>query len=115
MAKTGGDNAWKILVTGVLFLGAFWYLDYMNSGEGENNSPYVPDAIENRLDRVVAALNQQFGKYWVNTALFFLQRQIELAFPGAAALVSAAHWAERNHAGQPGFIKKQAALRMLGA
>ena len=95
-------------------LGCFWYLAYLKSGKGENHSPFVPDAIENRLG-VVAGLNQQFGKYWVNTALVFLQRHVELAFPGAAALVNAAHWAERNHAGQPGFIKKQAAQRMLGA
>jgi hypothetical protein len=110
-----GDDTWKVLGAGALFLGAFWYLAYLKSGKGENNSPFVPDAIENRLDHVVAALNQQFGQYWVNTALSFLQRHIELAFPGTAALVNAAHWAERNHAGQPGFVKKQAALRMLGA
>lgn len=115
MARKGGDDALKLLGAGVLFVGAFWYLAYVKSGKGENNSPFVPDAIEHRLDRVVALLNQQFGRQWVNTALVFLQHHIELAFPGAAALVSAAHWAERNHAGQPGFIKKQAALRMLGA
>jgi hypothetical protein len=115
MARKGGDDIWKAVGAGALFLGAFWYLAYLQSGKGENNSPFVPDAVENQLDRVVAALNQQFGRHWVNTALFFLQRHIEFRFPGATALVNAAHWAERNHAGQPGFIKKRAALGMLKA
>jgi hypothetical protein len=116
MAKKGVDgNVVQALGYAAVFVGAFWALSYFTSGRGKNNSPFVPDAIENRLDDVVEALNKMFGHHWVNLALNHLQSQLALAVPGAAAVVNAVHWAERTYWGQSGAIKKQAALSALGA
>jgi hypothetical protein len=99
-----------------LFVGAVWGLSYLANGRGKNNnSPFVPDAIENRMDDVVEALNDIIGRHWVTVTLDFLQARMALAMPGAAAFVRAAHWAEHHYAGQAGPIKKQAALRALTA
>jgi hypothetical protein len=89
-------------------------LAYLLGGREKNNSLLIPDTIEDRIDRVVAALNQKFGKHWVNLALNFLQQQMELTMPGAAALVNAVYRAEQYYGGQAGAFKKQAALRSLG-
>jgi hypothetical protein len=111
MAKRGGGDLWQVLgVIGVVALMA-----YAVSGRGKNNSPLLPDAIEDPIDRVVAKLNQMFGEQWVTAGLNYLQSQMALAMPGAAAFVNAVHWVEQNYVGQPGPVKKQAALQMLNA
>jgi hypothetical protein len=115
MTRRGGEDTLKVVGAGLLFVAAFLGLAYLKNGKGESNSPFVPDTLEDRLDAVVGALNRNFGQRWVNIALNFLERQMELAMPGAAALVNAAYLVELNHAGQAGAIKKQAALRMLRA
>jgi hypothetical protein len=86
---------------------------YIVSGKGKNNSSLLPDAIEDRIDRVVAQLNHLFGEQWVNAGLDYLQSRMALAMPGAAAFVNAVHWVEQHHRGQSGPMKKQAALRRL--
>lgn len=113
MAKRGGGDAG----TALLLISSVALLAYLVGGRGKANSPLLPDHIEDRIDRVVAALNQMFGKYWVTVALNVLQRQIELAMPGAAAVVNAVYRAERYYVGQAGAAKKkkQAAKRALGA
>ena len=109
MAKRGGGDLWQVLgVIGVVALMA-----YAVSGRGKNNSSLLPDAIEDPIDRVVAKLNQMFGERWVTAGLNYLQSQMALAMPGAATFVNAVHWVEQNYAGQPGPVKKQAALQML--
>lgn len=109
MAKKGGGDVGQVL----LVLGGVALLAYLIGGKGKNNSPLLPDFIDDPIDRVVAALNNMFGQHWVNLALTYVQAQMELAMPGAAALVNAVHWAERNYAGQPGAIKRRAARRKL--
>jgi len=99
----------------LLLLGGAALLLYLRGGRGKDNSLFLPDPIEDRIDRVVAALNQRFGKRWVDVALDVLQRQVELTMPGAAALVSAVYRAERYYAGQSGAAKKKAAKQALGA
>lgn len=111
MAKRGGGDAGKLL----LLLGGAALLVYLLGGRGKDDSLLLPDSIEDRIDRVVAALNQRFGKRWVDVALDVLQHQVQLAMPGAAALVSAVYRAERYYAGRAGAVKKQAAKRALGA
>jgi hypothetical protein len=111
MAKRGSGDAWTVLA----FIGGVALLTYLASGKGKNNSPFIPDALEDQIDGVVEALNSMFGQHWVNVALNYVQSQMALAMPGAAALVNAVHWVERNYRGQPGAIKKQAALQALSA
>lgn len=111
MAKRGGGNAGKAVL---LFVGAALLL-YLLGGRDKDSSRFLPDPVEDRIDRVVAALNRRFGKRWVDVALNVLQRQIEMTMPGAAALVSAVHRAERYYTGRAGAVKKQAAKRALGA
>lgn len=116
MAKRSPDgNVVQALSYAALFVGAVWGLSWLANGRGKNDSSLVPDAIENRLDDVVQALNNIFGHHWVNLALNRLQYQLAFTMPGAAALVNAVHWAERTYAGQPGAIKKRAALKALRA
>jgi hypothetical protein len=117
MAKRGGGGGDVLEALGyaALFVGAVVGLSYLTSGRGKNNSPFVPDAIEKRMDDVVEALNNIVGHRWVTVTLDYLQAQMALAVPGAAAFVKAAHWAEQHYGGHPGAIKKQMALRQLGA
>ena len=111
MAKRGGGDAGKVL----LLLGSAALVAYLIGGRGKNNSPLLPDAIDDPIDRVVGALHNMFGQRWVNVALNYLQTQMELAMPGTAAFVKAVHWAEQNYGRHPGAFKKQAALRVLRA
>lgn len=111
MAKSGDGDLWKVLAV----LGGVALMAYAVSGRGKNNSALLPDAVEDPIDRVVAKLNEIFGERWVTAGLNYLQSRMALAMPGAAAFVDVVHWVERNHAGQPGHVKKQAALQLLNA
>jgi hypothetical protein len=111
MARRGGGEAGKVL----LAVGGVILLAWLVGGRGKDNSPLLPAAIEDPMDRVLAALNNMFGHEWVDRGLNYLQTQLELAMPGAAAFVKAAYWAEQNYRGQAGAVKKQAALRALRA
>jgi hypothetical protein len=110
MAKSGGNDGWKVAL---LFAGAFVGLAILTGGRGEQNSPLVPDILEDQIDRAVAGLNRIFGRQWVNNRLDYLQAQLELAMPGVAALVSVLHWAEQQFGPRAGAAKKQAAIRLL--
>lgn len=46
---------------------------YLATGRRDKNSPYIPDAIEDRIDQVVAWLDAQLGKEWVDKGLDFIQ------------------------------------------
>ena len=111
MAKSGGDDALKLVLGGLAVVGAVWALSWLQTGRGTNNSPLVPDAIEDPLDRVVAALNDKFGHQWVDRTLNVLQAYIERTMPEVAGLVSLVHRAERAYSGFAGSVKKQAARR----
>jgi len=113
MAKRGGDDGWVLGALLVAGVGALVYA-YAKSGRGENNSPVIVDAIEDPIDRVVAALNQLVGRNWVNYGLDYLQARIERTMPGVAGLVNVVLWAEQAHRQFPGSgaAKKQAALRL---
>ena len=113
MAKRGGDDGWVLGALLLAGVGTLVYA-YTKSGRGENNSPLILDAIEDPIDRVVAALNQIVGRNWVNYGLDYLQARIERTMPGVAGLVNAVLWAEQAYRQTPGAgsAKKQAALRL---
>ncbi|HEX8321820.1 hypothetical protein [Longimicrobium sp.] len=111
--KGGGGDVLEALGYVALTVGAVWGLSYLVSGRATNNSPLVPDALENRIDEVVETLNNVFGHRWVTASLDYLQSRMALAMPGAAAFVNAVHWAEQHYGGYAGATKKQAALGAL--
>jgi hypothetical protein len=109
MAKRGGGNGETILlgIAGVVVLA--WLL----KGRGEQNSRLIPDSIENQLDRVVDALNRQFGHRWVTLGLNALQTYLQRALPGPAALLNTILWVEQNYSHLAGSAKKQLAVDAL--
>ena len=109
MAKRGGGNEW--LAVGLTVLVGWVALSYLKTGRGTNNSPLLPDTIEDPIDRVVGALNNIFGQRWVTAGLNALQAQLQVAMPGVAGLVDAVYRAEQNYGHLTGAAKKQAAQR----
>jgi hypothetical protein len=109
MAKRGGDNG--LLILGASLLVGWVALSWLKTGRGENNSPLIPDAIEDPIDRVVATLNNIFGQRWVTAGLNALQAQLQVAMPGVAGLVDAVYQAEQNYGYLTGAGKKQVAVR----
>ena len=109
MAKRGGDNA--LVALGVTALLGFVAMAYLKTGRGQINSPLVPDRIEDPIDRVVATLNNIFGRKWVTAGLNALQAQLHVTLPGMASLVDAVYWAEQNYGHLAGAAKKQLAKR----
>lgn len=109
MAKPSGGDEWKWGL-GILFAG---FLYYQLSGKGRDNALLIPDALEDRIDHVVEALNGAFGQRWVNVALNALQAHIVQTMPGLAGLVNAVYRAELAYRGysNAGVAKKQAAMR----
>jgi hypothetical protein len=109
MAKRGGDEKWMIGL-GAAFVGVFLYYSY--AGKGKDNALLIPDALENRLDHLVDALNRAFGQSWVNAGMSTLQTHIAHTMPGLAGLVNAVYRAElqyRQYA-KAGARKRQAAI-----
>lgn len=111
MAKRGGGDAGTVLFA----IGGVVLLAWLLSGRGKQNSPLVPDAIENQLDRLVDALNGKFGHRWVAYGLDFLQAYLQRALPGPAGLLNTVLWVEQTYAHLPGSAKKQLAIDALRA
>lgn len=67
-------------------------LAWLTTGRGQDNSPLIPDKIEDRIDFVVNSLNKRFGSQWVTFGLDALQGYLEKAFPQVAGLIHAVYW-----------------------
>jgi hypothetical protein len=106
--RGGGDEALKVV--GAVAVGAL--LLWLISGRGKNNSLFIPDAIEDRIDRLVEVFNGAFGQRWVDAGLNALQAHIERTMPQLAALVNAVYWVEKQYRFYPnaGATKKAAIL-----
>lgn len=107
MAGKGDSDLWK--VAGAIALGGLFI--YLATSRGKNNSPFLPDAIEDRINRLVAVLNEAFGQRWVNAGLDALQRYIEQTMPQLTGLLKLVFWVERNYGFVSGAAKKAAVLR----
>lgn len=101
-------------------LGVFFGIAWLVSGRGQDNSPLVPDALEDQIDLAVDKLNERFGHQWVTRRLDELQAYLEWTYPHVAGLVYALHAVEKQSIWwTPGTklalsqTKKQAALRMV--
>jgi len=78
MARRNSNDGWALLFVAV---GAA-VLYYLYSGKGEeNDAPLIPNDLEGRIDLVVAALNRQFGKRWVDVGLHALRSHLQKVLP----------------------------------
>jgi hypothetical protein len=109
MARRGNDDALKALGGVALLV----LLIYLRTGRGRNNSRLIPDALEDRIDRLIEVLNREVGPRWVDLGLDALQIHIERTMPQLAGLVRLVHWAEQRYRFSPnaGLAKKTAVLR----
>lgn len=82
----GDKVAVGVAVAGLTVVGAMG-LYYLIAGFGrENNAALIPDAIEDRIDHVVEALNSAVGKGWVTWGADQLKSLLRKSLP--APLVS---------------------------
>lgn len=92
----GGDGWTQAAVVaagavGALGIGAF--VHYLKNGAGsDKNAVLIPDIIEDPLDKLIDALNRQFGKTWGDQAVSVLEKGLESVLPPAVvSLVKIAH------------------------
>ena len=116
MAKKSSGEGWALLG----LLGVFVGLAWLASGRGQDNSPLVPDALENQIDFAVDKLNERFGHQWVTLGLDELQGHLESTYPQIAGLVYALLTVEQQSINWPRITKlalsqtkKQATLHMV--
>jgi hypothetical protein len=70
-------------------------LHYLRSGVGDADASLIPNSIEERLDKVVEALNKKFGKRWVNRGVATLQAGLSTVLPAPlVGLVEVVHRVE---------------------
>lgn len=66
MAKKKRGELWWLV--GIVLGGLGLY--YLQTGLGsENDSALIPDGLEGKIDRLIAALNNRFGHGWVSVAV----------------------------------------------
>lgn len=113
---SGGGLA-ALLVGGVVVAGGL-LLHYLTSGVGDDDASLIPNAIEDRLDRIVDALNRRFGKQWVQYGIDTLRSGLAGMLPQPMVqLVSVVHQVEqagiRN--GWTGYQKRCRAAGMCSS
>ena len=117
MAKKKGNEGWLIAAVG-LGVGLL-FLYYRETGLGkENNAALIPDTIEDEVDNLVSALNDKFGKAWVNVGLAVVTRYVQNALPASyVALVGVVIQVENisKHRFMTSYEKQQLAIQMAHA
>ena len=80
MAKKQSNEGWWV---GLLFAAAgVAFLYYAQTGFGkENDSALIPNTLEGKIDRLIAALNTKFGKDWVDIGAGVLKYSLQTALP----------------------------------
>jgi hypothetical protein len=78
-------HPWLAVLIGVssvatLSIGAGLFY-YLRAGLGKRDASLIPDSVEGRIDKVVEALNQKFGKRWVNRGVSALQAGLSVVLP----------------------------------
>lgn len=114
MAKKGGGEGWALLGLAAAFVGLAW----LTAGRGQNNnSPLIPDGLEDQIDLAVDSLNKRFGHQWVNFGLNVLQAYLERTQPQVAGLVRVVYAVEQQSKGNfwpmTGLDKRHAAVQMV--
>lgn len=101
MAKSN-PNPTPWILGGLGLVAALLY--YLKEGAGsENDAALIPNSIEAKLDRIVDALNQRFGRQWVNQGLARLEQGLTGFLPAPlVAMVEVVHkteqWAKQQQA-----------------
>jgi len=111
------DEKKVLMVGGGVLGGALLY--YLMAGAGsEKNAALIPDAIEDRLDLVVKALDGRFGKVWVGRGIAALKSALSETLPAPLValvdVVVAAETLGRQHR-WTGAHKRVHAMRLAGA
>ncbi|HYX72552.1 MAG TPA: hypothetical protein VE732_07260 [Nitrososphaera sp.] len=117
MGKKMSDGD-KLILIGLGAIGVIG-LYYLTAGyDRENNAAFIPDALENRIDRVVDALNTKVGKNWVTWGAGQLKSYLRNALPPSlVALVDVAYVVEQEarRVGTAGHTKRQRAVSLATA
>lgn len=92
--KNDGDKLLGLLLIGLGGIALY----YLKAGaDRENNAALIPDALEDRLDRVIGTLNAQVGKNWGNFGAEVLKVVLRKALPGPlVALVDVVYAVEQE-------------------
>lgn len=78
MATKRGNDGW--LVVGLVIVGSLG-LYYLQTGFGKNDSAFIPDTLEGRIDALITRLNNRFGKDWVNVGVRALKYSLQNQLP----------------------------------
>lgn len=114
MAKKKGNEGWLMAGGVVAGLGLLYLLQ---TGLGkEKNSALIPDTIEDRIDSLVAELNNRFGKRWMNLGAGVLKYYLRNALPAPlVSLVDIVARVENMSKGwMTGYDKRQLAVQLAG-
>lgn len=113
MGKRKSDDGWWKLLLLLLAAGGLYYTQV---GLGrENDAALIPNNLEGQIDRVVAELNKQFGKRWVDWGVDALRSQLQKVLPPPlVALVSVVAAVEQMSRNRPmsSYEKQQTAIPM---
>ena len=115
MARKTNNDGWWIAGLVVAGLGLLYYAQ---TGLGkENDSALIPASLENKIDAVVAALNQTFSEQWVDLEVGVLKYALRKALPAdLVALVDIVVAVEKMSKGwMSGPEKQQLAVQMARA
>jgi hypothetical protein len=81
MAKKEDNDRWWI--AGLILVGGA-ALYYLQTGLGkQNDSTFLPNTLEMRIDSLISALNDRFGKRWIDLGVAFLKYNLQHALPAA--------------------------------
>ncbi len=81
MTKKKGNEGW--LIAGLLVAG-LGLLYYVQTGVGkQNDSALLPNTLEGKIDALIAALNDRFGKRWVDLGVAALKYYLQNALPAS--------------------------------
>lgn len=80
MAMKKGDGWW---IVGLLIAG-LGLLYYAQTGLGkERDSALIPNILEGRIDALIAALNNKFGKRWVDFGVVAVKYELQRTLPAS--------------------------------
>lgn len=111
MARRRDDDDWLgRLLFALIVGGGTLALVYSQSGRREDNSTLLPDEIEKHIDDAVAALDEEFGKRWVNEGLDVVAAFLRGVLPRQMVLLADAFYraeSEFRYEPKAGYAKKR--------
>jgi len=114
VAKKSNFDGWII---GAVVVGlGLTFLYYVQTGlERENDASLLPNRLEEKIDTLISALNERFGKAWVGFGLGVLERYAQSALPASLVvlvrLVSQVENISKRRF-MTGYEKRQLAVQM---